>query len=327
MRKTFGFITLAALAVVAVAQTNGSSLLAGFGKVLNEAKSVKSVYTVQTIGSSSEEYSVTLKKPNFARIDTPSQLIVADGKTITTLTKNDNTFFKRSQGENDLKDLFVPDELRLFAGFFNAEAYVAARSRTLGSRTVNGTPLQVVEATAPHRVDTYFLDNANVARKRQTDLTGPTGTVTSITTTKSVDLNSELSDDTFKFTAPSGARELSLDEINSGRWYTDFDQAMKVAKASKKRIFIDFMATWCGPCKELEKACFGTAQFKALGKNFVFCRIDVDEQPSLAKKYGATAIPLQVITDDSGTVIEQLTGWGGAQRFFDFMNRNAKNTP
>jgi len=324
MRKTIGFALVAALAAVAVAQTTSGNLLADFGKTLFDAKTVSSTFTSQTIGSSSDEYSIALKKPNLARVETPSELIVADGKTVTTLNKADNTYSKRPEAEGDVVGLLSSDEVRLFAGFFKADAYNGARTRPLGKRQMNGSAMQVVEATVPHRVDTYFLGDDKVARKRQTDLSGPTGTTTSILSTKSVDLNADLPDSTFQFVPPAGSRELSQDEIDSGRWYTSMDEAMKVAKSSKKKIFIDFMATWCGPCKLLEKTCFYTSDFKALGKKYVFCRIDVDDQPSMAQKYGASAIPLQVITDSSGNVIESLTGWGGAERFFDFMRRNAK---
>lgn len=324
MRKTLGFALVAALAAVAVAQTTSGNLLSDFGKTLNDAKTVTSTFTAQTIGSGAEEYSIALKKPNLARIDTPKELIVADGKTVTVLSKAENTYFKHAQTEGEEVGLIASDELRLFAGFFNADAYNGARTKPLGKRAVNGSAMNVVEATAPHRVDTYFLADDKVARKRTTDLTGPTGTTTSILSTKSVELNVDLPDSTFQFTAPAGARELTQDEINSGKWYTSLTEAMKVAKASNKKIFIDFMATWCGPCKELAKTCFDTPQFKELGKKYVFCRIDVDDQPSLAKKYDASAIPLQVVADANGNVIEKLTGWGGADRFFDFLKRNAK---
>jgi outer membrane lipoprotein-sorting protein len=324
MRRTIGFAAIAALVAVAVAQTTGTNLLSGFGKALNDAKTVQSNFTVQTIGGSPDEYNIALKKPNMVRVDTPTMLFVSDGKTLTTLTKADNTYFKKPMTDGDIKEMFSSDELRLFAGFFNVAAYNGPHTKLLGQRQVNGTPLQVIEASAPHRVDTYFLAQDQVARKRQTDLTGPTGTTTSIVNAKSVDLNSEIKDTVFQFVAPNGARELSMDEINSGRWYTDLDQALKIARASNKRVFIDFMATWCGPCKELAKTCFDTPEFKALGKSYVFCRIDVDDQPSLAQKYGAEAIPLQVITDTNGTVVESLTGWGGADRFFGFLKRNAK---
>jgi len=326
MSRKFGLIALAAVAAIAAAQTAGNSLLNSYGKALNDAKSVRSTYTVQTIGSAPDTYTIALKKPNLARVETPAGTVVADGKTVTTYTKADNTYFKRPQTESDMKALLVSDELNLLAGFFDPKAYDAPRTRTLGQRNINGASMNVVEATLGKKAKTYFISGAdNVAHKSQIDLNDPNGKVTTIIDAKNLELNTDLPDSTFTFTPPAGARELSADEIEAGRWYTNLDEALKIAHASGKRVFIDFMATWCGPCKMLEHECFGTPEFKALGKKYVFCRIDVDEQPSLAKKYGAESIPLQVILDKSGSSVQdQLLGYGGSARFFEFMNRNAK---
>src|SRR5258706_462383 len=101
MRKTIGFALVAALAAVAVAQTTSGNLLSDFGKTLNDAKTVTSTFTAQTIGAGSDEYSIALKKPNLARIDTPAELIVADGKTVTVLSKAENTYSKHAQAEGE----------------------------------------------------------------------------------------------------------------------------------------------------------------------------------------------------------------------------------
>ena len=69
----------------------------------------------------------------------------------------------------------------------------------------------------------------------------------------------------------------------------------------------------------LERECFNTEQFKKFGKKLVFCRIDVDEQSSVAATYGITAMPTQDILDKTGAVVKQTIGYGNPQMFFDFL--------
>ena len=83
MRKPLVFITGLTFAALAYSQVGTSTLLASFGKAINGATTVSSNYTFQTISKGgAESYSIALKKPDFARIETPTQLVVADGKEV-----------------------------------------------------------------------------------------------------------------------------------------------------------------------------------------------------------------------------------------------------
>src|SRR5476649_866783 len=133
MRSPIFFIAGSALAAAALAQSGAGNLLSSFGKAINDAKTVSSSYTFQTISKGgAEQYAITLKKPNLFRIDTPSQTIVADGKDVTTYDKTDKTYYKQPETAAGLKTTFAPEELHVFAGFFDANAYKAVRSKDLG---------------------------------------------------------------------------------------------------------------------------------------------------------------------------------------------------
>ncbi len=326
MRRPILFIAGTALVAIAVAQSGTSALLASFGKAMSEAKTVSSNYTFQTISKGgADPYTVTLKKPNMVRIETPTQTVVADGKEITTYDKGDKTYFKQAQTPALIKSLFAPEELHLFAGFFDASAYKAVRSKDLGAKAVKGGTMNAVEAAydaQDRKVVTYLLSpDDKLARKAQIELDkkDPEHKVSMVFDTKSMTVNGDIPDSTFAFQPPADSRELSLAEINAGKWYYDLDEAKKVAKASGRMIFVDFFATWCGPCKMLERECFGTDEFKKFGKKLVFCRIDVDDQKSVAEAYGITAMPTQDVMDKDGNVVKQIVGYGGPEMFFNFL--------
>ena len=71
-------------------------------------------------------------------------------------------------------------------------------------------------------------------------------------------------------------------------------------------ICIDFWATWCGPCKMMAPI------FEAVNAEqpkVKFCKVNVDEQPELAKLFGIESIPTIVLIQNRRT----LTGFVGAR--------------
>ncbi len=59
--------------------------------------------------------------------------------------------------------------------------------------------------------------------------------------------------------------------------YTDFDKAFAKARESGKPIVIDFFASWCGSCDEMEKTTFEDEGVKELLSRCEFLRIRVED--------------------------------------------------
>lgn len=70
-------------------------------------------------------------------------------------------------------------------------------------------------------------------------------------------------------------------------------------------VLVDFWAPWCGPCRALAPTLEEISQELA-GKALVF-KLNVDEEPELAAKYGVMNIPT-VIAYKDGQVSGKLIG-------------------
>ncbi len=85
----------------------------------------------------------------------------------------------------------------------------------------------------------------------------------------------------------------------------DFDRQVL---GSPLPVMVDFAADWCGPCQQIAPVLDALARETA-GARFV--RVDVDENPGLAQRYGVTAIP-RLMVFKNGQVVSDTTGTASA---------------
>lgn len=66
------------------------------------------------------------------------------------------------------------------------------------------------------------------------------------------------------------------------------------------KVLIDFWASWCGPCKMLSPIVDEIAEQS--DGSFKVCKVNIDEQPELARQYQIMSIPTLVVLQDGKTV-------------------------
>ncbi len=107
-------------------------------------------------------------------------------------------------------------------------------------------------------------------------------------------------------------------------WTSSLDAAQKTAVRQKKIVLMDFMAEWCGPCKQMLATTYKDKTVVArAGKQFVPVLIDVDQQPKLAQKYNVEAIPTVIFLDGNGKVLHRSMGYHDTKAFLKMMDQAA----
>ena len=110
-------------------------------------------------------------------------------------------------------------------------------------------------------------------------------------------------------------------KVPSG-WTTNYDAALKQAKAEKKKVLILFTGSdWCSWCKQLRKNVLDKGVFEKYAKeNLVLVYFDFPNnrkiansqmgiQQSMAKKFGIKGFPTTVVIDAQGRKLLAIEGY------------------
>lgn len=306
-------ITMVGIAATLVPLQTGGDLIKKHVSTLTEAGTIRVKYTVELIPAAPETYELTFSKPNNVRIDGPRTLIVSDGKTIWEYSKVDNEYTAYESNSKALAELLNKDEYLPWAAFFMPEVLKGTEQAKLGGKmSMFGNPVVSVEFGSGSKMITLYIDEKLGIARGGSFRAAKTGEAYELVIkARELSLGDKVDSGLFAFSPPSGAKKVEMATGDLAKWYYNLDEALKVAKQTNRMVFLDFNATWCGPCQMYKRNVFPTAEFKAMAKYFVFCDIDTDEQPALARQYGVSGIPdLRFLTKD-GREVHKVVGYKG----------------
>lgn len=81
-----------------------------------------------------------------------------------------------------------------------------------------------------------------------------------------------------------------------------------------EKVLVDFYANWCGPCKMLSPV------LEKVSSEVKVLKVNVDENPELAREYGVMSIPC-IILFDRGEEVKRNVGFIPEVKLKEFIKK------
>lgn len=111
------------------------------------------------------------------------------------------------------------------------------------------------------------------------------------------------------------------------KWTYNLTDGLARAKKENKPVMVDFMATWCPPCRAMEDSTFSSPDVIKKTSAFVPVRIDIDKQRevarnynALARKYGGIGIPNILFMTGDEKKLQHIVGYYAADSLIAVMD-------
>ena len=108
-------------------------------------------------------------------------------------------------------------------------------------------------------------------------------------------------------------------------WRSDLATARAESLRTHKPVFVEFGATWCGPCQKMAQTAFVDPRVAAALAESVPVRIDVDQHSDLARQYGIDSIPALLILDEKGNVVKSEAGYMSSGQLIAWLQSKQEN--
>ena len=100
----------------------------------------------------------------------------------------------------------------------------------------------------------------------------------------------------------------------------DFDAAMAEAELQDKLLLVDTTATWCPPCRQMDKEAWVDADVEAwIPTHAVAIQIDVGTNPVFAERHRVRGLPTMIVYKD-GREFDRIVGYRTARHLLQWLD-------
>ncbi len=122
-----------------------------------------------------------------------------------------------------------------------------------------------------------------------------------------------------------GVYTLIPSELNEPKWENYSNSKYEAALSSHSKVFIDFYADWCIPCKELDHSTFSDPRVIEKLKEFKTFKVDMTKSLSettekVREKFKIRGMPTLIFVNSEGEEVQRITGFINADEFLKIIS-------
>ena len=107
-------------------------------------------------------------------------------------------------------------------------------------------------------------------------------------------------------------------------WVYDEAEGFEIAKREDKLVMLDFYASWCAACKELDHLTYADPAVAARLADYVNVKLDFTRTSEMTKalteKYEIPGLPVVIFTDADGIRLKRFTGFVDAEKMLGILD-------
>ena len=99
-------------------------------------------------------------------------------------------------------------------------------------------------------------------------------------------------------------------------WHKSFATAQAEARRRGVPLLIHFHASWCGPCRRMERDVLDTRALAGkLGTTVVAVKVDTDREPAVTARYRVRILPTDLVATPDGKELARTQGYQGLRGY------------